>query len=212
MPSDLLLYVDSNFLSPYAMSAFVALQEKGVAFTLATLDLDAGAQRRPDYVALSLTAKVPTLVQGDFALSESSAIAEYVDETFPGTPLYPKEPRARAKARQVQAWLRSDLMPIRHERSSEGVYLPVTRKPAPLSAEAQAAAERLFAAVDRLLPAGAENLFGAWSIADADLAVMLNRLLLPGDPVPARLADYARHQWQLPSIQAWLQRARRAPG
>ncbi|MCF5816849.1 glutathione S-transferase, partial [Pseudomonas sp. PA-1-2A] len=36
------LYVDSLFTSPYAMSVFVALREKGLTFETLTLDLDAG--------------------------------------------------------------------------------------------------------------------------------------------------------------------------
>ncbi|WP_407668239.1 hypothetical protein [Paraburkholderia ferrariae] len=59
-------------------------------------------------------------------------------------------------------------------------------------------------AADALLPAAGGNLFGAWSIADADLALMLNRLVLNRDPVPQRLADYARRQWQRPSVQRWV--------
>jgi glutathione S-transferase len=50
---------------------------------------------------------VPLLVDGGFSLSESSAITEYLDEVYPGAPLYPRDPQARARARQVQAWLRS---------------------------------------------------------------------------------------------------------
>ncbi|WP_440215055.1 hypothetical protein, partial [Corynebacterium striatum] len=46
--------------------------------------------------------------------------------------------------------------------------------------------------------------FGAWSIVDVDLAVMLNRLILNGDNVPAELVAYAQHQWQRPSVQAWV--------
>ena len=37
--------------------------------------------------------------------AQSSAIAEYLDEKFPGQRLYPADLRARARARQVQAWV-----------------------------------------------------------------------------------------------------------
>lgn len=93
-----------------------------------------------------------------FFLSESSAISEYVNEIFAGTPLYPAEPQTRARARQVQAWLRSDLMPIRQERSTEVVFCRPTTTP--LSATAEESVEKLFAAAEALLPVGAENLFG----------------------------------------------------
>ena len=77
------LYVDSLFTSPYALSAFVALSEKGLPFSLKTVDLEAGQQRDAAYMERALTARVPALVEGDFALTESSAITEYLDETFP---------------------------------------------------------------------------------------------------------------------------------
>ncbi|MGV8577848.1 glutathione transferase, partial [Pseudomonas aeruginosa] len=46
--------------------------------------------------------------------------------------------------------------------------------------------------------------FREWCIADTDLALMLNRLVMHGDPVPERLRHYAHKQWQRPSVQAWL--------
>ena len=75
----LTLHVDARHLSPYAMCAHVALTEKGLPFEVRTVDLDAGANRAAPYAAVSLTRRVPTLEHGTFRLSESSAIAEYVD-------------------------------------------------------------------------------------------------------------------------------------
>ncbi len=209
MPNQsLTLYVDSRFLSPYAMSAYVALREKALDFELVRIDLDAGQHQGPEYSRLSLTGRVPTLVHGDFRLSESSAICEYADETFPGTALYPRDARQRALARQVQAWLRSDLMPIRVERSTEVVFLRPSS--APLSEVAQASARKLFGAARELIPDSGENLFGAWCIADTDLSLMLQRLIRNGDAVPSHLAQYALRQWQRPSVQEWVQQARPA--
>lgn len=188
------------------MSVFVALHEKELPFEITTIDLSANANHEPSYVATSLTRRVPTLVHDDFSLSESSAIAEYLDEVFPGASLYPVELRARARARQVQAWLRSDLMPIRQERSTEVVFYGSVKPP--LSAEAQAAADKLFFVAESLLPADAKNLFGEWCIADVDLALMLNRLVLNGDAVPKRLANYASQQWLRPSVQLWVKQRR----
>jgi glutathione S-transferase len=202
MNAPLTLFVDAQYASPYAMSAFVALAVKQLAFDVRTVDLSAAAHHAPAFAGLSLTRRVPTLLHGDFALSESSAIAEYVDEVFPGAALYPADPRRKARARQVQAWLRSDLMPIRMERSTEVVFYGA---PAPaLSAVAETAAGKLFAAAEALLPAGQQHLCGDWSIADVDLALMLNRLVLNSDTVPPRLADYARRQWQHPAVQRWV--------
>jgi len=205
MSETMMLYVDTQLASPYAMSAFVALTEKQLPFEMCRIDLGTAENLATDYSAISLTRRVPTLIHDDFRLSESSAITEYLDERFPAPahhPIYPRDLRNRAQARQIQAWLRSDFMPIREERTTEVVFFGPASTP--LSAAARAAADKLFAAAERLLPAGSANLFGDWCIADTDLALMLNRLLLNGDAVPERLAAYARQQWQRPSVQRWL--------
>lgn len=108
----------------------------------------------------------------------------------------------RARARRVQAWIRSDLMPIREERSTDVVFAGV--KKAPLSEAGKASAEKLFATAGSLLAHGKQNLFGEWCIADCDLALMLNRLVLNGDDVPQALADYATFQWQRASVQRFI--------
>ena len=202
----MLLYVDANFASPYALVAFVGLLEKGVSFDVEPLDLAAHANRGADFAKTSITRRIPTLVHDGFALSESSAICEYLDETIPGTRLYPTDPRDRARARQVQAWLRSDLMPIRDERPTFVVFCGA-RRPA-LSAPAREAAEQLFAAALNLLDGRNDGLFDEWSIADVDLAMMLQRLIVLGDPVPQRLIDYANLQWRRPAVQQWVRRPR----
>ncbi|MFB3305012.1 glutathione transferase [Pseudomonas sp. AMR01] len=202
------LYVDAQFTSPYAMAAFVTLREKGLAFDTLTVDLDTAQNQTPAFAQLSLTRRVPTLVDGDFALSESSAICEYLEQVYPDTPVYPADPKQRARARQVQAWLRSDLLPIRQERSTLVVFYG-QRMP-PLSPVAQAAANTLINAAQVLLAGNPAYLFGEWSIADVDLAVMLNRLILNGDRVPAELVDYAQRQWQRPSVQEWVSQRRPA--
>ncbi|SDY11937.1 Glutathione S-transferase [Collimonas sp. OK242] len=200
--SRLRLYTDAQFASPYAMSVFVALDEKRLPFDLSTVDLGSNANREASYAAKSLTQRVPTLTHGDFTLSESSAITEYLDDAFPETPVYPQDRYLRARARQVQAWLRSDLMPIRQERSTEVVFY---RSPgAVLSPAADAAVQKLFSAAEALLSGDTENLCGTWCIADLDLALMLNRLILNGDRVPAKLIDYAARQWERPSVQRWV--------
>jgi len=202
------LYVDHLYTSPYAMSVFVTLREKSLAFDTLTVDLDAAQQHAADFAQLSLTQRVPTLVEGDFALSESSAITEYLEQASPQTPVYPADPKQRARARQVQAWLRSDLLPIRQERSTMVVFYG--QKMPPLSPDAEAAAAKLISAAHTLLAGNSPYLFGEWSIADVDLAVMLNRLILNGDSVPAALVEYAQRQWQRPSVQAWVQQQRPA--
>jgi glutathione S-transferase len=210
MPKNqLTLFVDHQFTSPYAMSVYVTLREKGIPFAIERLDLGAMQHQQTAYRQQSLTARVPTLVHDGFTLSESSAISEYLEEVFAPpayAAVYPQDVQRRARARQVQAWLRSDLMPIRSERGTDTVFIQPTTTP--LSVSALQAAEKLFWVAEQLLPAESDYLFGSWCIADTDLALMLNRLVMNGDAVPERLKNYATQQWQRPSVQHWLQQKR----
>ncbi len=208
---DLVVWGETQFVSPYVFSCFVALREKGLPFRLELLSLSAGDHRKGEYPSRSITGRVPALQHGDLWLAESSAIEEYLDEVFPPPRyprLYPEDVAQRARARQVQAWLRSDLMPLRQDRPTSSVFQG--RAVSPLTSEGRAASERLIAAAEALLPQGAAWLFGTFGVADVDLAMMLQRLVASGDPVPKRLGTFAQDVWQRPSVQEWLARARSA--
>ncbi|CAO96231.1 glutathione transferase [Erwinia tasmaniensis] len=207
----IVLWSDAHFFSPYAMSVYVALSEKGLPFTIKSVDLTNAEHRQPTYAQVSLTRRVPTLAVDNFLLSESSAIVEYLEDRFPAPDyerLYPRDVEKRARAREIQAWLRSDFIPIRQQRPTEVLF--AGKRFTPLDEAARYDAARLIDAVERLLPENQQNLFGEWSIADTDLAVMLNRLALHHDPLPPRLADYAHFQWQRASVQRWLAESLRA--
>jgi glutathione S-transferase len=51
-------------------------------------------------------------------------------------------------------------------------------------------------------------MFSDWCIADTDLALMLNRLVANGDPVPPRLRQFVDVQWNRPSVQRWVKMPR----
>lgn len=204
-----ILHVDSLYTSPWAMSVFVALTEKGLPFTVATVDLAAGEQYRSAYTGHAITGRVPALDMDGFTLTESTAITEYLDECFPAPAypaLYPHDRRQRAQARQIQGWVRTDLAAVRLERDTETLFLG--KASAPLTPAGHAAAAKLIHVADQLVRG--PHLFGAWSIADVDLSIMLMRLIVNGDPVPQALRDYAMCQWQRPSVQQWLARHRPA--
>jgi len=187
------------------MSAYVALTEKGLPVELRLVDLQAGEQRMVPYTSRAPTCRVPALTHDTFHLTESSAIIEYLEELFPAPDypaLYPDNPQERARARQVQAWLRSDLAALREARSTEVVFHDAPT--VALNDDAQAAAAKLLRVAQALLPEGKAQLFDAWSIADTELALMLRRLA-GTDELPPDLRSYADAQWQRPTVQTWLQ-------
>jgi glutathione S-transferase len=207
----LVLYVDGFWISPYAFSVFVCLTEKGVPFETREVKLHEHAQSTPAFRTKSVTARVPVLEHGTFQLSESNAIVEYLEDTFtpPQYPsLLPAAPRDRARARQIMAWIRSDLMPIREERPTHTIFYERARDP--LSPAGRAAADKLIAASTVFVPDGRTSLFDVFCIADVDLAMMLQRLIANGEEVPPKLRDFVAAQWRRPSVRAFLNRPRPA--
>jgi glutathione S-transferase len=198
----LTLYIDNYWISPYALSAFVALEEKRLDYKIVELSIAKADHRSATYQAR--TGRVPALQHGDFWLAESQAIAEYLAETFPSPAhprLFPSDLRQRGICREIMQWVRSDLMPIRIERATHTVWFD--RATAPLSVDGQAAAAKLLAVCDRVIVDGKTTLFDDWCIADVDLAMMIQRLLCNGHPMPAKVQRYAEANWQRPSVQKW---------
>jgi glutathione S-transferase len=202
----LVLYAENRWYSPYVYSVFVALKEKGVPFEVRELSLDAGDQHAATFVG-ALTAKVPAIEHDGFWLGESSAIVEYLDEVFPDGPMLPRETRARARARQIMAWLRTDLAPLREARPTSTIFYD-QRATAPLEGASKAAAEKLARVASELLRGGRAHLFESFGASDAELALMLQRLVRNGDPLPAPLRAWAEAQWARPSVRAFVEHAR----
>ncbi len=89
-------------LSPYCRKVRIALKEKGLDFVLIEEHV---WDRRDEFMALNPAAKVPVLIEHDGAvLCESEAICEYLDEVYPGRPLFGASPGARAETRRLVSW------------------------------------------------------------------------------------------------------------
>src|SRR5712691_5434179 len=65
------------------------LEEIGAPYELVRLNLAAGDQRKPQYLAVNPNGTVPTLVDGDLVLFESAAICQYLTDKFPDKKLAP---------------------------------------------------------------------------------------------------------------------------
>ncbi len=81
----------------------LALKEKGVEFQSHYLDLLNFDQHSPEYLRINPSGTIPAMVHDDLVLTESTAIMEYVDETFPGPSLRPDDPVERWRMRW---WMR----------------------------------------------------------------------------------------------------------
>jgi len=92
-----------NALSTCSQKVRLVLAEKGIEFESRLIDLVAGQQHDPQYVALNPKHVVPTLVVDGEVVRESSIIAEYLDARAEANPLTPEDPLQTAKMRM---WVR----------------------------------------------------------------------------------------------------------
>jgi glutathione S-transferase len=81
-------------LSPFVRKTAAFLREKGIEFDLEPTGFP---NPSPEFCAASPFKKMPALVDGDYCLSDSSAIIHYIEAKHPDPPLIPDEPRARGK-------------------------------------------------------------------------------------------------------------------
>jgi maleylacetoacetate isomerase len=96
----------------------IALNLKGLAWESVPKHLvrDGGEHLKPDYLARNPQGLVPALQDGDFLLTQSLAIIEYLDETRRDPPLLPADPQSRATVRAMALAIACDVHPLNNLR------------------------------------------------------------------------------------------------
>ncbi|MEZ9107803.1 glutathione S-transferase family protein [Vibrio cyclitrophicus] len=154
--------------------------------------------------AVTPTAKVPTLVDGDIAVWDSLAILEYVNDAHLNGAAWPNSVADRAHARAISAEMHSGFFAVRNEMPmncrakrklvlSEDALKDIARIDAIWSAQMEQYPE--------------EWLFGEWSIADAMFAPVALRVETYGIQLSEKASQYQQRVLNSPSIQKWLTEA-----
>lgn len=103
--SDLTLYFAPGTC---AMAVQIALLEANAPFTARQLNLAAGEQRSPEYLAINPKGRVPALITEKGTLTETPALLLYVAQRFPDTKLAPLDnPFLLARMQEVNSFLAS---------------------------------------------------------------------------------------------------------
>ncbi|MHA6723239.1 maleylacetoacetate isomerase [Sphingomonas sp. RS2018] len=112
----------------------IALGLKGLAYEQIDIDLRTGAQGSDAFRALNPQGLVPALETSDTVLTQSPAILEWLDETYPDPPLLPAQADARAIVRAMAAAIACDIHPLNNLR-----VLKLLRADFAMTAEQEAA-------------------------------------------------------------------------
>jgi glutathione S-transferase len=158
-------------LPPYGQKVKIALREKGVAFeTVSPGGLGAGGAAG-DFAAANPRAEVPTLVDGEVQVFDSTVILEYLEDAYPTPALLPASPADRARVRLIEEVMDTHFEPINWGLSELRWF---KRAEGDQAARIEAAAARqlagFFAWLERQL--GARAWFNGETFGWGDLAVV----------------------------------------
>lgn len=91
-----MITVIGSFVSPYVRKVLACMNLKGLDYQVDPITPFYG---NDEFERLSPLRRIPVLIDGDFSVSDSTVICEYLDEAYPGYPLFPSDPHDRAHAR-----------------------------------------------------------------------------------------------------------------
>ena len=208
------LHIGNKNYSSWSMRPWVLLKQAGIPFEEVKVrfdSFDASSTFKKTLVGVTPTAKVPVLQDGDLAIWDTLAIAEYVAEQFPDKQLWPAERVARARARSICAEMHSGFTGLRGNCPMNiEAHLPDTGaliwrdKPA-----VRSDLERIISMWSALLQEhGGPMLFGAFTVADAYFAPVCMRIQTYALPVPPVVQAYIDRVCALPGVKAWIDDAR----
>ncbi len=204
------LYIGNKNYSSWSMRAGVLLKQAGIPFeeVMVRFDaLDAGSKFKQTIGSLSPAGRVPVLVDDGLSVWDTLAIAEYLAEKFPDKHLWPRDARARARARSVCAEMHSGFTALRShcpmniEASLPQIGALVWRDQPAVREDVQRIVSMWTGLLDQHK---GPLLFGEFSIADAFFAPVCIRLKNFALPVPGQVTDYIRRLCALPGVKHWI--------
>lgn len=88
--------------SPFAWRVWLALEHKKIPYEMKTISFSSGELEKPEFLAINPRHKVPVIIDDGFALYESNAIVEYLEEKYSsGERLFPADTKQRALVRRI---------------------------------------------------------------------------------------------------------------
>lgn len=203
--ADPVLYIGNKNYSSWSFRPWIGLRVANIAFDekLVPFDMPAG---NPAFKAFSPTGKVPVLIDGDLTIWESLAILDHVARKHPQAGLWPENQTYRSRAMAMSAEMMSSFPAL---RAACPMNMRRDRQPIAVSPAIAADVTRIQTLwKECLAQSGGPFLFGAFSIADAMYAPVINRFDVYAFEAGPEVADYMARMKDLPAWREWETAAR----
>jgi glutathione S-transferase len=190
------LYI--NKLSPNVRRVRLTAAVLGLKLEETALDFTKGEHKKPEYLALNPNGAVPTLTDGDFVLTESRAIMQYLAAKKPESGLLPRDEQQRADVTRWQFWDSSHFSPQVGTLVFQKMLKPMFGMGEPDAGKIEEALtniRRYGAVLNQQLEGKTYVVGNALTLADLTLA----STLMYAKQVDLSLAEY-------PNVQAWFAR------
>jgi len=199
-----------NALSPNVRRVMLVAAAAGIELEEKPLDFMKGEHKKPEYLALNPNGAVPTLVDGDFVLTESRAIMQYLAAKKPESRLLPTDEAERADVTRWQFWDASHFSPSAGTIVFERMIKPMMGMGEPDQAkitDALTSWRRFAAVLDKRLDGRTYVVGSSLTIADLTLASSLmyaKQCDLPLAEFPHVMAWFGR----IVELDAWKRASR----
>jgi len=198
-------------LSPFVRKVLAYGAEKGLELDHKPLGLGSDD---PDFLEASPFRKIPGFRDGDFAISDSSAIIHYLEAKYPEPPLIPAEPRARARVIWFDEFADTILCACGAKMFFNRIVAPrFLGREGDLETADKAEKEELPPILDyleRTLPEGGWLVGDGLTLADIAVATAFANLRHLGIRIEAarypRVSEFAERMLARPSFAGWVAR------
>jgi glutathione S-transferase len=198
-------------LSPFVRKVLAYGAEKGIELEHKPLGLGSDD---PDFLAASPFRKIPAFSDGDFGISDSSAIIHYLEAKYPEPALIPAEPRARARVVWFDEFADTILCACGAKMFFNRIVAPrFLGRDGDLDMADKAEKEELPPILDyleRTIPENGWLVGDSITLADIAVATAFANFRHLGMPVDAgrypRVAEFADRMLARPSFAGWVER------
>ncbi len=206
------LVIGNKNYSSWSMRPWVLLRHFDIPFRERRLRFDFAPDSdfRRTLAQINPAGRVPVLLDDGFAVWDTLAIVETVAERFPSHAVWPRDAKARARARSLAAEMHAGFGALRSAwpQNLEASLPEVGARVLAEQPAVQADLDRIAAMwADALAASGGPFRFGAFGAVDAYYAPVVGRLRTYGAPLPPVVQAYADRVWAEPAVAAFVAEA-----